>query len=156
MAGEDGYNFKQLKEAILSRSVSQEWETAKKEWKLKSIYEADEPDTCLCGHTPIVEICVLSNTLNGKTAEVGNRCVKRFLGLRSDLIFTGIKRVKDDLDKSLNTDATVFFYELGVLSLRDYQFQNDTHRKRDLSARQLKWRHDINRRVLAYFQRRGI
>ncbi len=37
-----------------------------------------------------------------------------------------------------------------------YQFQNDTHRKRDLSPKQMKWRHDINRRVLAYFQRRGI
>ncbi|MEO5807522.1 hypothetical protein [Devosia sp.] len=156
MAGGEGHNFKQLKEAILTLSQATDWELAKKEWKLKQIYEADEAETCLCGHTPIIEICVLSNTLNGQHAEVGNRCVKRFLGLRSDLIFVGIKRIRADISKALNTDSTVFFYEQGVLTSWEYQFQNSTLGKRAMSPKQLEIRHRINQKVLDYIQRQGI
>ena len=156
MIDEGGHNFKQLKEAILTRSYATDWEVAKKEWKLVQIYEADEPDTCLCGHTPIKEICVLSNAINGKRAEVGNRCVKRFLGLRSDLIFAGVKRVKADNSKSLNADATVFFYEQGVISGWEYQFQNSTLLKRVLSGKQMEVRQRINQKVLDYVSKRGI
>ena len=28
------------------------------EWKLDHIYWEDEPDTCLCGHYPINELCI--------------------------------------------------------------------------------------------------
>ncbi len=153
---EGGHNFRQLKEAILSRSVAQDWDVAKREWKLVQIYEADEPDTCLCGHTPIIEICVLANTLNGRRAEVGNRCVKRFLGLRSDLIFTGVKRIRTDINKSLNSDSTVFFYEQGIINKWEYDFQNNTHSKRILSGKQMETRKNINMKVLNYIQRRGL
>lgn len=156
MAEGEGHNFKQLKAAILARSQATDWEIAKKEWKLTQIYEAEEPDTCLCGHTPIIEICVLSNTINGQRAEVGNRCVKRFLGLRSDLIFAGIKRIRADISKSLNADSTVFFYEQGVLTRWEYDYQNSTLSKRSLSLKQLEIRHRINQKVLAYIERRGI
>lgn len=108
------------------------------------------------GHSPIIEVCVLTNALNGQVAEVGNRCVKRFLGLRSDLIFMGVNRVKDDVTKGLNPDTTLFFYERKVLTRPDYDFNADTWRKRDLSPKQMKWRQDINHRVLAFFERRGI
>ena len=155
-SGEGGHNFRQLKESILALSIANDWEVAKQEWKLVQIYEAEEPETCLCGHTPIIEICVLSNTLNGKRAEVGNRCVKRFLGLRSDLIFAGIKRIREDITKSLNADSTVFFYDQCVLNDWEYKFQNSTLSKRALSAKQMETRQKINRKVLLYIARRGI
>lgn len=41
----DGYNFQQLRTAILALSHAQDWETARKEWKLTGIVEADEPET---------------------------------------------------------------------------------------------------------------
>ena len=69
---------------------------------LTGIHEADEPETCPCGHFPIMEICSIHNRVTYHTTGVGNVCVKRFLGLRSDLIFTAIKRIKNDLGKSLN------------------------------------------------------
>jgi hypothetical protein len=43
----DGYNFQQLKAAILALSRATDWEVAKKEWRLVEISEADEPETCL-------------------------------------------------------------------------------------------------------------
>lgn len=135
---EGGHNFRQLKEAILTRSVANDWEVAKREWKLVQIYEADEPDTCLCGHTPIIEICVLANKFNGRRAEVGNRCVKRFLGLRSDLIFAGVKRIRADSSKSLNTDSSVFFYEQGIINKWEYDFQGSTQQSGTFQANRWK------------------
>lgn len=59
---EGEHNFRQLKEAILLRSDAQDWEIAKKEWNLVQIYEADEPEICLRGHTPIIDIYVLTKS----------------------------------------------------------------------------------------------
>ena len=105
----DGYNFQQLKKHILPLSHAGAWEVAVKEWSLVGIHEADEPETCPCGHFPIMEVCSIHNRVTGQSTEVGNICVKRFLGLRSDLIFTAIKRIRKDPEKSLNADAIAFF-----------------------------------------------
>jgi len=152
----DGYNFERLKVAILKLSQARDWETARKEWSLKTIFEADEPETCLCGHHPIIEICEITNRVTRKTADVGNVCVKRFLGLRSDLIFTALKRIRAEIDKSLNADAIAYFKEKGVLSDWEYGFLENTHRKRVLTTAQADTRRRINRKVLAAVQRRGF
>jgi hypothetical protein len=90
----DGYNFQQLKAAILALSRATDWEVAKKEWRLFEISEADESETCLCGHFPIIELCTIAMPQPGSRSDVGNVCVKRFLGFRSDLIFHSLKRVR--------------------------------------------------------------
>jgi len=92
-----------LTSEIIKRSVAQTWDKAKLEWSLLEVYEAEEPETCLCGHYPIIELCVLQNGKNGARATVGKCCVKRFVGLPSDKIFEGVKRVRKDTSKSLNT-----------------------------------------------------
>lgn len=74
----DGYNFKVLSAAILKLSRATDWITACREWVLIDIYEADQPETCLCEHFPIIEICVIKNTITQAVTEVGNVCVKRF------------------------------------------------------------------------------
>ncbi len=152
----DGYNFQRLKAAILKLSQAQDWETAKKEWSLRTIFEADEPDTCLCGHHPIMEICEITNRVTGKSAEVGNVCVKRFLGLRSDLVFTALKRIRADIDKSLNPDAIAYFKSKGVFTDWEYGFLENTHSKRKLSPAQADMRRTINKKVLAAVERRGF
>lgn len=89
-----------LTQAILQRSVASNWDEAKLEWNLEDMYEADEPDTCLCGHTPIIELCILRNRLNNNDALVGNCCVKKFIGLPSDKIFQALRRVRKDTEKA--------------------------------------------------------
>ena len=152
----DGYNFQQLKAAILALSRSTDWEVAKKEWCLVEISEADEAETCLCGHFPIIELCTISNATTSKSVDVGNVCVKRFLGFRSDLIFQSLKRVRADLDKAIGPDATAFFHERGVINDWEYQFQQSTMRKRNLTDRQLASRRSINQKVIAAVRRRGL
>lgn len=152
----DGYNFQQLKAAILPLSHAKDWEVAKKEWKLVGVTEASEPETCPCGHTPIIDLCEITNQITGKSIEVGNVCVKRFLGFRSDLIFASIKRIKKDIYKSIGADAAAFFYQKGVINGWEYDFQQDTMRKRNLSFGQRSKRAQINEKILASMKRRGI
>ncbi len=152
----EGYNFKQLSQQILALSEASDWETARKEWALVDIIEADEPETCLCGHYPIIEICEIHNRVTGHSAEVGNVCVKRFLGFRSDLIFAGVKRVRKDPEKGLNADCIAFFRQRNLLNDWEYGFLQDTMRKRNLSAKQMATRVKINQKILAAVSRRGL
>jgi hypothetical protein len=96
----EGYNFQQLRENILQLSQASDWEIARNEWSLVDVHEVDEPETCLCGHFPIMEICSLSNRITKRTTSVGNFCVRRFLGLRSDLIFNASKKSAKILRKA--------------------------------------------------------
>jgi hypothetical protein len=152
----DSYNFQQLKAHILPLSKADIWEMAAKEWSLTGIHEADEPETCPCGHFPIMEICSIHNRVTGHSTEVGNICVKRFLGLRSDLIFTSLKRIRKDPAKSLNADAIAFFHERRVLNEWEYNFCQNTMRLRSLTSAQLGKRQDINQKVLAVIKKRGF
>jgi hypothetical protein len=149
----DGYNFKQLKAEILKLSNAEDWPAARREWRLSAVYDAQQHRTCLCGHHPIREICVIVNNVNGNRTEVGNVCVKKFLGLSSDRVFQGLRRIRKDQSKSLNEDALVFFRHL--FSPPEYEFLQDTMRKRVLTHRQLNWRKALNNRVLRAAQQPG-
>jgi len=142
-----------LTEEIISRSQSKVWDMAKLEWSLYQIYEADEPETCLCGHFPIIEICTLRNKLNGQFATVGNCCVKKFIGLPSDLIFQAVKRVRKDNQKSLNAEAIQHAYDKGWINEWEYKFSIDSMRKRNLSQKQLQTRMKVNEKMLANMRR---
>lgn len=129
---------------IIARSSSHVWDAAKLEWVLFEVFEAEEPDTCLCGHYPIIENCVLRNRTNGNLATVGNCCVKRFIGLPSDLIFQAVKRIRRDISKSLNPQAVVYAKERGWINEWESEFYFDIMRKRRLSERQLDKKQQIN------------
>jgi len=152
----DGFNFAQLKKAILALSRAQDWEAAKAEWRLVDISEADDPETCLCGHYPIIELCSIKNGVTGHLTTVGNVCVKRFLGLRSDLVFASIKRIRKDEEKGINVHAASLFFQRGILNQWEYDFCQDTFRKRDLTDKQLAKRISINRKILAVIGRRSM
>jgi hypothetical protein len=152
----DGYNFQILSAAILKLSRATDWVTACREWVLIDIYESDQPETCLCQHFPIIEICVIKNIITKAVAEVGNVCVKRFLGIRSDLIFVALKRVRKDVTRALNEDAIAFFYKANLINDWEYGFLQDTKKKRSLSAAQMRTRMQLNQRVVNAVATRGI
>lgn len=133
---------------IVNLSFSNFWDEAKLEWSLSQIYEADEPERCLCSHFPIIEICVLHNTKNGNFATVGNCCVKKFIGLPSDKIFAAVKRVRKDNEKSLNAEAIHHAHEKGWINDWEYGFSMNTTRKRNLSIKQLQTRKKVNEKML--------
>lgn len=142
----------QLTREILARSKATVWDLAKLEWTLQEVFESDEPETCLCGHYPIIENCVLRNKINGAFATVGNCCVKRFIGLPSDLIFQAVKRVRLDLGKSLNAEAVDHAHQRGWINDWERDFYIRIMRKRKLSPRQIAKKRQINEKVLLHIR----
>lgn len=145
----DGFNFKQLKKEILRRSVSDSWDAARLEWKLIDVYTVDDPETCLCGHHPIIEVCTLLNNKNKKQAEVGNVCVKRFMGFRSDKIFAAIKRIRKDVERAPNPETIELFFEQRLITRWERDFSLDTWRMRSLRGKQMRARVQINEKIIS-------
>lgn len=133
-----------LTQEVIELSQAINWDTAKLEWKLETIYEAEEAEKCLCGHFPIIEVCILRNQINGNSATVGNCCVKKFIGLPSDKIFQAIKRVRKDDEKSLNAEAIAYAHDKGWINDWERDFYLDIMRKRNLSFGQLAKKKQIN------------
>ena len=143
-----------LSKEIIDRSSSDTWDEAKLEWSLYEVYEDEELDTCLCGHYPIKEICVLANKTNHKQATVGNCCVKKFIGLPSDKIFQAVKRVRTDNKKSLNAEAIDHAHRRGWINNWERDFSINTMRKRKLTDKQLETRKKVNNKMLENMRKR--
>lgn len=149
-------SFATLKTQIISHSVAQDWDSARREWELHSITLSDTPDVCLCGHHPIFELCYIANGATGAVVVVGNRCVEQFLGLPSKNLFAGLKRIKVNAVKSMNRALIEHARGKGWLDDWEYGFCIDTMRKRKLTELQNEKRSEINRKVLALCQTRAV
>jgi hypothetical protein len=142
-----------LKDEILTLSISEDWRLAKLEWRLTDIYESTEPDTCLCGHNPIREICVIKNIYNCNVATVGNVCIKKFLGLPSNQIFAGLKRLKADIYNGPNQALIEHACDQQWINEYEGVFCLSNLRKTSLSSKQLNVRMHINQKLLARLQK---
>ena len=137
-----------LSSAIISRSVATTWDSAKMEWELERIY-MDSEKTCLCSHYPISEICVLKNRKNGVRAVVGNCCVQKFMSISSDKLFSAIKRVKKDRNRSVNAEVAELAHKKGYITDWELSFYLDTWRKKKMTEKQMIYRRGINEKILS-------
>ncbi|HCL5581126.1 TPA: hypothetical protein N2N40_002554 [Citrobacter freundii] len=137
----------QLTSRITRLSQADEWESARKEWQLDRIYKTEKPMSCLCGHTPISNVCVLKNTVNRRTASVGNCCVKKFMGLPSDTIFNAVNRVSKDDNKSANIQTLKLALEKKLITRWEHDFYVDTMNKRKLTTKQTTTRKRVNQKL---------
>jgi hypothetical protein len=140
---------------ISARSISPVWDAAKLEWTLHEVYEAEEPETCLCGHFPIIELCILQNKFNRQMATVGNCCVKKFIGLPSDLIFQAAKRVRGDSTKSLNAEALSHALAKTWINQWEFDFYLRVMRKRVLTTKQAEKKLQINEKFMRHMRHPG-
>lgn len=137
-----------LTNKILELSHSKIWSEAAKEWDCVDVYEVSTPESCLCGHFPIIEVCEIKNKITGATENVGNCCVKKFLGLRPDMIVKSIKKIKADITASVNPQTLDYALKQRCISRADYDFYMNIWRKRELSSAREKWKKDINNRII--------
>jgi hypothetical protein len=149
---EAGHAACPLIDAIVALGEAVDWQEARKEWELAEVFfaERDQPGTCLCGHAPIIEHCVLLNRKNGNRAVVGNVCVKRFMGLPSGKLFEAFARIMAKRDAALNAATVEYAHGKGWINNWERGFCLDTCRKRKLTERQRAKREEINARVLYY------
>ncbi len=148
-------SFKDLMNEIVSCSNSDVFSVAAGEWDWIDSYLIpfdEDLDFCLCGHE-IRECCIIRNRYTGHESVVGNCCVNKFMKTESDLVFQCVNRLRSDITKSLNPATIEYAYGKCVISEKEYNFSYDTIKKRKLSYKQLKWRIDINKRVLNIFNR---
>ena len=140
----------ELIKAVIDASRSDDWASAKEEWDLADIQlngDGDGVEYCLCGHE-IVELCFIKNRLTGNELMVGNVCVKKFLGIRSDKIFNAVKKIKKDNIASVNSETLDYALQHKWISNTDHNFYKNIIRKRNLTPKQQKWKSDINKRVI--------
>ncbi len=140
-----------LTEEILKLSVSNNWDSAKLEWYFETAYESEEKQTCLCGHYPIVNICVIKNKVNNSITEVGNCCINKFLGIdEGNKIFISIKKLKNDITKSMSIEVVEYLKSKNILNDFEYTFYQNIHRKRNLSDKQLEIKKRINKKLIDF------
>jgi hypothetical protein len=142
-------NFDTLQREIIALSVADTWDKAVKEWSLNYIEMLDEAvETCLCEHYPLKELCFLMNHENGYETMVGNVCVNRFMGIDSESIFRGFKRIMKDPTKAASVELADYAYSSHLIDEWEHTFLEDTVALRRLSLRQANKRHEINTRLV--------
>jgi hypothetical protein len=146
-------NYKLFKE-IISLSVATTWEEAKLEWVLDHIYSADEAQKCLCTHYPIIEICTMRNIKNNNHALVGNCCVNRFIGIESNKMFSSLKRIRQEMSKSISKVLLDFCFEKGILNNWERGFYLDNLKRRKLTSKQEIYKQKINKKILDEFDKK--
>uniref|UniRef100_A0AC34FQ89 Uncharacterized protein n=1 Tax=Panagrolaimus sp. ES5 TaxID=591445 RepID=A0AC34FQ89_9BILA len=142
-----GFNKERLQANIIALSESKNWLVAKLEWELDFIYRAPAAETCLCGHSPIIELCVLINTKNDAKTVVGNVCVKKFMDLcEPSKIFRSFNSIEKNVKKSLNIAAIKYAFKKGWLTEWEYGFLTNTKGKsfKRLSEKQQFKREQVN------------
>lgn len=143
-----GHNFENLKAHILARSRASNFEDARREWELESVEITDDFDSCPCGQD-IKEHCYIRNRYTNKCTYVGNVCVNRFMQIKTDTLFDGLKRIAKDLSANANLDVIEYAWKSCLIhDRREYDFLVSTMRKRKLSAKQISWKKKVNRRIL--------
>ena len=133
---------------IVSLSEANTWDSARSEWELASIYNAETPQSCPCGQYPIIEICVIQNKKNGNTAEVGNKCVNNFLNLPSERLFASIRIVKKDAGRSFSESMIDYAFQKKIINEWEWKFYHNIRLKRSLSGRQKEKKEQINAKIL--------
>jgi hypothetical protein len=131
---------------LLKLSQSQKWDEAKLEWDLVDIERVEEPEECLCGHYPILEICLIKNNKTNSESRVGNCCVKKFNN-KSDKIFRSVAKIRKDIEKSVNAETLELAIKNRWIGDKEYKFYMDILRKRNLSDKQLAWKKSINQKI---------
>ena len=137
-------NEYKLIEELLKFSKSKIWDEAKKEWKLDKVY-FDSNGSCLCGHFPIKELCIIENSKTKIKKIVGNCCVKKF-NTESNLVFQGLKRIVS-VENSINIDALYYVFKKGIINLWEHDFYRNIMFKRKFSAKQQQVKERINRKI---------
>ncbi|MEI9747313.1 MULTISPECIES: hypothetical protein [Morganellaceae] len=142
-----GYKHIQLTRRITEMSTAEDWDSARIEWSLQQVFRAQIADQCLCGHQPIIKICVIKNKTNNKTARVGNCCVNKFMSLGSNGIFNAIDRISKDGTKAASRKLLEFALAQSVISAWEFEFYLSNIDKRKLTQKQRQTREAINAKL---------
>ena len=130
---------------VIEVSDSKDWQEAKKEWEIISVYEDDDYDTCTCGHYPIKEIIIIQNIRNNNELIIGNCCINKFF----DFEFKGTRFFGALAKKKINQVVIDKGFEDNVIDEQEHKFLSQVWRRRDF--RQLKRSRLLCKRLLEFY-----
>jgi hypothetical protein len=141
-----------LREEIIAMSQADNFEEAKKEWILERVYKG--LGVCLCGHSPILNLCVLRNTKNNQKTIVGSSCVQKFIGIKTEHLFKSYELIVKNPEAYLDLLFIEYLFKHDVINEWEYEFLKSTFRKKFewLSEKQRTKRIQINKKVIAYME----
>lgn len=137
-----------LTQAIIENSQSKKWDLARLEWDVVNFQDSEHPQECTCGHFPIREICTIQNRLTGKDLDVGNHCVKKFMGINSDKLFTSYKKVSKNSSASFNPEVINLAHRAHLINDWENTFYIDIWRKKSLTPKQEEKKEQVNAKIL--------
>ncbi len=132
---------------IVQLSKSDDFETARLEWRLIGVELKLTWDSCLCGQR-IKELCHIKNDTTGNFAYVGNVCINNFIGIDTGTLFDGLRRIFKDDTANPSTDLINHAHQLGYIFDNEKKFLLSLVGKHKISARQKAWKQKINKRIL--------
>lgn len=141
-----------LREEIIAMSQADNFEEAKLEWILERVYKG--LGVCLCGHSPIRNLCVLRNTKNNEKTIVGSSCVQKFIGIKTEHLFKSYELIVKNPEAYLDLLFIEYLFKHDVINEWEYEFLKSTFRKKFewLSEKQRTKRIQINKKVIAYME----
>ena len=141
-----------LTNEIIALSESKIWEKAKREWSFTHAFQRPN-SSCLCGKQGIINVCVISNWLNGKQTEVGNCCVKKFMDMNEgDAVFNSLNKLKTDIESNITADGLEMIYDAGKITEWEYDFYLNVMKKRKkLTEKQMNCKLKVNHKFIEHY-----
>jgi hypothetical protein len=111
-----------LKKAVISRSKSDQWATAKDEWVMESYYYASNK-RCPCSPRTVANITVIVNTSTFEELEICNACAERYFGITlSGFIETARRRITKNIHLGINVQSLDYLLSKHIITERIYEY----------------------------------
>jgi len=138
----------QLHQAVLSNSVSEDWDSALEEWKHIGFDYVQQDGVCACGKQHISELNYVKNIYTDAELIIGSDCINKFFKYDISNVHDSIKRVIKDNTKSLNRSLVRKAVVAKIITNWEWGFYTDIIRKRSLTGKQLSTKQRINEKIL--------
>lgn len=138
----------QLHQAVLSNSVSEDWDSALEEWKHVGFDYVQQDGVCACGKQHISELNYVKNIYTDAELVIGSECINKFFNYEIANVHDTIKRVIKDNKKSLSRSLVIKAVQAQVITKWEWGFYSDIIRKRKLSSKQWYNKQRINDKIL--------
>lgn len=130
---------------LLRYSAAPNWEDAKAEWRLDHIEwrDAEDADTCECGHYPICELCIVENEVTKTVLTIGNCCINQV-----SPEFEQLKRIFPAIRQGRINPAVInYASKRNIITQWETDFLSDVWRKRKYTKNQLAKVDQIKRKI---------
>ncbi len=144
-----------LARKIIALSRADDFQAACTEWDVECIYRNDEPTTCICGQTNVIEVVFIRNFVTNEIAIVGNHCA-RWFDLDFGKVFSALKKIETNIGATVNSEALNFALATDWINNWDWNFYCDIAKKTHLTPKQLAKKQEINQKILDRCVRKGV